>query len=194
MVITVFIIIGIKTGKVPFPKFTINSINAFGGLIKPLFRLFGLDEKNVTKIEVDIKNKLNRKAFMQTKPNERLLLLPQCLRSQKCPATLSSTEGIKCIECGACVIKKIKEKAKKLGMKTIIVPGGTFAARMIKKHKPKAVIGVGCLFEIQEGLNMCEKYGVPAQGVVLLKDGCVDTKVDLEELFEVMEAGVAQPG
>jgi hypothetical protein len=53
---------------------------------------------------------------------------------------------------------------------------------------------VACHKEVEEGLNECDKVGVPAVGVTLLRDGCVNTLVDVEEVKAVLEeAGLAPP-
>jgi len=162
-------------------------ISGFESPIKALFAIMNIESKAVDQIEVDIRNKLNKNAFKKTKHSERMLLLPQCLRhSQKCPARVTEN-GFECLKCGQCRIKDIKSKAEELGYRVSIVPGGTFAKRMIKKYKPKAVLGVGCMFELKEGLNICAKYNVPAQGVQLTKSGCVNTELNLEELYKTLE-------
>jgi hypothetical protein len=82
-----------------------------------------------------------------------------------------------------------------------VVPGSSFIMRMMKKYHPSAIIGVGCLCEIKEGLDMMHKYKIPAVGVVLDRSGCVSTVLNWEKLFEVMqlheqagEVAVESPG
>jgi hypothetical protein len=48
---------------------------------------------------------------------------------------------------------------------------------MVKKYRPKAIIGVGCLTEVKEGIDMADKMGLVVIGVVTLKEGCVETIV-----------------
>ncbi|MFH0987222.1 MAG: DUF116 domain-containing protein [Candidatus Micrarchaeota archaeon] len=180
------ILYSIKTGRAIFPRFQNALISALGGPIKSMFNFFRLDSDNITKIEIQVKNKISKQDFAKTEYGGRLLALPQCLRHKtKCPATLTE-DGIQCKGCGQCVVKQLKEEAEKLGYTVIVAPGGTLVKRLIKKHRPKAVLGVGCIFELQEGLSACAQYGIPAQGVQLLRDGCVSTEVDLSELNEIM--------
>ena len=49
---------------------------------------------------------------------------------------------------------------------------------MVKKYHPKAIIGVGCLSEVKEGIDMADKMGLVVMGVVTLKEGCVETLVN----------------
>jgi hypothetical protein len=60
-----------------------------------------------------------------------------------------------------------------------VVPGGSLVYKLIKELKPKAVLGVACLKELIMAL---EEVRIPAQGVILSRDGCVNTDVHLEEV------------
>jgi hypothetical protein len=64
---------------------------------------------------------------------------------------------------------------------------------MVKKYKPKGMIGVGCMMEVKEGLEMGRKISMTTLGVVTQKDGCVETTMDFEELMEVASIGLAEP-
>ena len=77
-----------------------------------------------------------------------------------------------------------------LGYTVFIAPGGSLVKRMVKKYKPKAVIGVGCPPEINEGSALMEAYGIPVLSVPLTKDGCVNTCVDIDELLEALHLGI----
>ena len=64
---------------------------------------------------------------------------------------------------------------EQIGYRIFIVPGSSFIKRMVKKYKPKAIMGVGCLAEVKEGIDMADKMGLVVMGVVTLKEGCVET-------------------
>jgi len=64
---------------------------------------------------------------------------------------------------------------------------------MVRKYRPKAIIGVGCMGEVKEGLEMSDKLGLISMGVVTLKEGCVETYLDWEMLLEIAKLGV-DPG
>jgi len=61
--------------------------------------------------------------------------------------------------------------------------------RIIKAIKPKAALGVACYKDLNRGMQelskMCAVLGVP-----LLKDGCVETKVDAGEIIRMMRLGI----
>ncbi len=56
----------------------------------------------------------------------------------------------------------------------------------------KAIIGVGCLTEVKEGLEMADKLGLVAMGVVNLKEGCVETIANWQEIYEIAVLGIDQ--
>lgn len=153
--------------------------------IEHLALKLGMDERELMKLYIDLKNKLHRDRFVKTEFSNRILLLPQCLRSRSCEAELTEY-GYECKECGRCVIPEIKKVAEDLGYKVFILPGGRIVEKIIKAFKPKAVLGVACLKELVLGSMVCEKARIPAQGVALLRDGCVETDVHLADVFEVL--------
>jgi hypothetical protein len=77
-----------------------------------------------------------------------------------------------------------------MGYRVFSVPGSSFIKRMVKKYHPKAIIGIGCLSEVKEGLEMADKLGLVSMGVVTLKDGCVETLVNWEGVLEIALLGV----
>ena len=172
-----------KTKRIVIPKVTLFLLSLLETPIKSFIRLFNIDESFLSYMIVEIRNRLYTPYYTSTPYNQRMLFLPQCLRSPKCPAPLDA-EGIQCKNCGRCGICKIKEEAENLGYKVFIAPGSTLMKRMVKKYKPKAIIGVGCHMEVEEGMAALAAYGVPAQGVILDRDGCVNTRVDVLKLME----------
>ncbi|MBM3309170.1 MAG: DUF116 domain-containing protein [Candidatus Altiarchaeales archaeon] len=149
---------------------------------------FKRDDKIVDQMLVQIRNSLYSEAYRKTVYSKRAIFLPQCLRSPNCPAKLTP-EGIKCVECGQCGIGEVKKIAESLRYLFFVVPGGSFVKRMVKKYNPEAILGVGCPMEVKEGTAMMASVGLPVQGVTLLKDGCVDTRVNVKELLERIRLG-----
>jgi hypothetical protein len=113
-----------------------------------------------------------------------MIFLPQCLRSIDCPSNLS-TEGLVCKRCMRCGIGRAIDELEAHGCKVSIVPGSTFVKRLVKKHRPKGIVGVGCLMEVKEGLEMTDRMDLPAMGVVTSKDGCIETTLDWPTLLDV---------
>ena len=147
----------------------------------------GVEETELLQLYVETKNRSLIENFASTPYKERILLLPQCLRAKDCPAELGKY-GYECQECGRCIIKTIKQASKKLGYKgTFILPGGSIAQKLLLELKPKACLGVACFKELVLGSFLCEKTGVIGQGVALLRDGCINTLVDLRTLNDALK-------
>jgi hypothetical protein len=66
------------------------------------------------------------------------------------------------------------------------LPGGSLATKILGDLKPKASLGVACSKELVLGSYLCEKMGVIGHGVELLKDGCINTIVDIKTLKEAL--------
>lgn len=179
----------IRTGNLIFPKFMRAGLIFLEGMMRGLFKLFGIEDREFLRIMVTLQNTLNRKAFMAIPVSERAVFLPQCLRAGACPAHLHE-EGLKCRSCGLCGVGVAKKRLEGLGYKFFIVPGSSFIKRMIKRYRPKAIIGVGCLMEIKEGTEMAGQLNLVSMGIVTTKDGCVETAVNWDEVYEVALLGI----
>jgi len=176
-----------KTEKFIFPGFMLFSITLLENLVKALFRLIKMDDSIVDDVGIELKNKISLRKFRNTPVNKRLIFLPQCLRAITCPSKLSP-EGMQCENCGACEIGQAKKSAEALGYKVFIVPGSSFIRRLVRKHNPEAILGVGCMTEIKAGLEMCEKTDLFGVGIVLEKAGCVSTVLDWDKFYEFIES------
>jgi hypothetical protein len=55
--------------------------------------------------------------------------------------------------------------------------------RIIKNARPKAILGIACYDEAMMALAKTSEYGIPTQAVLLRKAGCVNTKVDLDDVL-----------
>jgi hypothetical protein len=186
-IVIILLAYSFKTGNVLFPNMLIIGILFFEGPIKAIIRLFGVDDTAIDRLSIDMQNRAMWATFSKIPFDKRAIFIPQCLRSIECPARLSP-EGIKCKGCGRCEINNARMAAEKLGYMFFVVPGSSFIVRMIKKYHPTAIIGVGCLCEVKEGLNLMHKNKIPAIGVVLDRSGCVSTVLDWEKFFEVMQS------
>ncbi|MDD5473914.1 MAG: DUF116 domain-containing protein [Candidatus Methanoperedens sp.] len=174
-----------KTEKFVFPGFMLFSITILETLVKALFRLVGMDDSIVDDVGISLKNKISLRKFRETPVNKRLIFFPQCLRAETCSSKLSQ-EGMQCTNCG-CDLGKAKKNAESMGYKVFIVPGSSFIRRLVRKHKPKAILGVGCMTEVKAGIEMCERLNLFGVGLVLEKAGCVSTVLDWDKFYEFIE-------
>jgi len=149
---------------------------------------FGLKEDLLNYLHIEIRNKLNEEEFKQVPKNERIILLPHCLRHKDCPCKYNEF-GLVCDGCEIeeCQIFRIRKLAKERGCETYVLPGGSMVKKIVKEKRPKAVIGVACYEEANLGMDKLKEVGIPCQAVLLLKDGCKDTLVDIDEIKEKMD-------
>ena len=189
LVLVIISLISIRTGRLYFPKLIRSGLVFFEGLMKAFFRLLGLEDREMLTFLIKLHNTMTTADFTRIPVSDRAIFLPQCLRSSRCPAHLTP-EGLKCRSCGQCTIGEFRPILEKMGYRIFIVPGSSFIKRMVKKYRPKAIIGVGCLSEVKEGIDMADKMGLVVMGVVTLKEGCVETLVNWSDIFEVAVLGV----
>jgi len=188
-ILVIISIYSIRKGRLYFPTLIRSGLVFLEGIMKAFFRLLGLEDREMLSFLIKLHNAMNTAAFERIPVFERAIFMPQCLRSSKCPAHLTP-EGLKCRSCGQCTIGQVRPILEKLGYRIFIVPGSSFIKRMVKKYHPKAIIGVGCLSEVKEGIDMADKMGLVVMGVVTLKEGCVETLVNWADVFEVAALGV----
>lgn len=174
----------LRTKRILFPNFVLFIVSLLYEILCRLLSFFRVDPTLIDRVSVEMRNALNYTEFAATDPRERILLLPQCIRSIDCPARLDSLEGICCVECGRCAIGELSARSREIGIMMYISPGGTFTERILTRSKPKAVVGVSCYPNLYEGLLKAKLMGVPAQGVPLSAAGCVKTTVDCEEVMK----------
>jgi len=150
----------------------------------------GVDEKELIQLYVEAKNRSLIESFASTPYNQRIVLLPQCLRAKDCPAEIGNY-GYECQQCGKCSVAKIIQLTKNLGYNGVfIMPGGSLAKKIMLELKPKASLGVACYKELVMGSYLCEKVGVIGQGVELIKDGCINTIANMKNLTEAINISI----
>lgn len=154
--------------------------------LKNTLNYLGVKPENIDKLYVELKNAMYRDLFRRIPPEQKLVFLPQCLRNARtCTAVLGPT-GWACSKCSGhstCKVYRIKQKAESLGYRVFVVPGGSLVFKLINELKPKAVLGVACMKEL---IMAVEEIRIPSQGVLLSRDGCVNTDVSVKEVANVL--------
>ncbi len=141
------------------------------------------DEDLVNFTLVEAMNVMSRRRYVRVPADERVLLIPHCLRDpERCKAPIDD-EGYHCLKCGACIIAEITRSAEEKGIKWYMVGGGSHAIRIIKNARPKAILGIACFDEAMMALAKTGEYGIPTQAVLLRKAGCINTEVDLDDVL-----------
>jgi hypothetical protein len=168
-----------------FPNFILFILYLFYSPAKWICRVFYIKEELVDEILIEIRNAVMIDKFRHVK-ERRAIILPQCMRHPECRARCDPITGYECKQCGMCDIKCIVDEANKYHFKVFIVPGDSFVRKILQSYHPNACLGVACHGELTESMQSVSKI-VPVQGVCLLRDGCYDTKVDLDEVVQKME-------
>lgn len=145
-----------------------------------------------------VKNKKILKNIDDIDFKDRILLLSHCLRpSELCSAKMSKN-GLLCRDdCkNNCQVGQLRKLAEKLGYKGVcIAPGGSMAIRFVEEKQPLGIVAVACKKELREGIEaineITEKNNLNGNAPViatvpLIKDGCVDTIVNLEEAKRIV--------
>ncbi len=173
----------IRTKRIIFPNLVLFIISLLYEPLRRLLSFFRIDPTLIDRVSVEIRNTINYHEFVATDLEERVLLLPQCIRSTDCPAKLNPVDGIHCMDCGKCGIAELNANCKELGVRMYISPGGTFTGRILMHSRAKAAVGVACYPNLHEGMLNAKLMGTPTQGVPLTTYGCVNTTVDIEEIL-----------
>lgn len=188
MVLVGMILLSIKHEKYYYPRLLRVGFKFMDGVVRNICRLVGVDDRALTVFFIRLHNSMSEADFAQVEIKDRAIFLPHCLRSTECPAHLT-TEGLICEHCGRCELDHTVNELEAMGYKVFIVPGSTFIGRMVKKYLPRAIIGIGCIREVREGLEFADRIGVIVMGVINKTDGCVETLADLPELLKVASLG-----
>jgi hypothetical protein len=153
--------------------------------LKSTLRFLGVEPENIDRLYIELKNDFYRDVFRRISPNQKIVFLPQCLRKPDCRARLTRL-GYQCVGCGnrrACKAYKIKKRAESLGYGVFIVPGGSMVLKIVRKFKPRAILGIACMKEVVMAM---ENISLPGQAIELLKDGCVNTDVRIRDVFRIL--------
>lgn len=138
-----------------------------------------------------VNNAVWQDAVLAVPYDKRLLLLPQCLRSEgRCEATIDEF-GLLCAGCGRCAIHALTEEAESLGYAVLVAEGSTLVTKMIETGRIRAIIGVSCMSVLEKCFPHMEARAVPGLAIPLLFDGCKNTALDVDWLRSAIYASVS---
>ncbi|MFP4002026.1 MAG: DUF116 domain-containing protein [Thermoplasmata archaeon] len=155
------------------------------GVLKSFLYKIDIDEETYDRAYVQIKNNAMEDKVSRVNFEDRMVLLPQCLRHpDECESELGEW-GYECNRCSRCDIDKIISISEELGYGAVYtVPGGSMAKKLLKEKDFKAVVAVACHSELVEGFEAAHVFNIPAQGIPLSREGCVGTEVDVDKVEE----------
>ena len=133
-----------------------------------------------------ISNEAWRESLAQVPYDRRLLLLPKCLRVEEhCPAPFDQF-GLLCKECGLCSIQDLTKEAESLGYAVLVAEGSAIVRSMIETGKIEAIVGVSCLNVLEKCFPHMEAVAIPGMSIPLLQDDCVNTNVDIDQVWDLI--------
>lgn len=173
-----------KKKKILFPSFILFTLDLLYSPAKQICRAFSIRNTLVDEIMIEIRNAALTDKFKEIKDG-KIFIGPQCMRHAECIARCDPRIGYICTGCGKCDFSRLKKECEKYNYKMFIVPGDSFVRKIIKIHKPKAALGVACFNELNESMHDLSNI-LPVQGVTLLRDGCFNTAVNIDDVIEKM--------
>lgn len=140
-------------------------------------------------IIIETSNHAWRPVVMSVPYENRLLLLPQCLR--KVPGCKGDFDelGLICAGCGACSICAYLKAADAVGMMSLVAEGSAVIDKIMENDDIHAVIGVGCMESLKKAFPKMTESAVPGIAIPLDCAGCMNTTVDSEILMSAINAG-----
>ena len=167
----------------PVPPLTIEELRAH---TQAVLEKAGMDPKYTDFAAVLVNNEVWRDTVAAIPFEKRLLLLPKCLRSADgCPASFDEV-GLLCEQCGRCVIGDLKEQAERLGYAVLVAEGSPVVMSLIESGRIEGVVGASCLSVLERVYPYMEAGAVPGIAIPLLQNGCANTSVDLDWLWEAI--------
>jgi len=167
----------------PTPPLGLDELRAHCGRI---IESTGAAERWRDWLAVLLGNEVWRDQFAGIPFDRRLLLLPQCLRNADvCQGEIDSV-GLVCRGCGACIIRDLQAEAERLGYVVLIAEGSPAVMSLLETGQVEAVLGVSCLSVLERVFPYMQAAAVPGLAVPLLHDGCRDTAMDIDWLWEAL--------
>ena len=140
-------------------------------------------------IDIQIMNMRVKTNFSKVK--KRALFLPHCSRKfmdGRCKATFNpEIPTYRCSHCSNdCPIHQATLLGEKNGYDVYVIPGGSCIKEILEKNRYEAVVGVACGIEIRLAANLLNKLRLPGRAVPLIKNGCANTRFDMETLEKIL--------
>ena len=173
----------------PVPPFSVDQLTLHSGRV---LEIAGLDEPYRKFVAVLISNEAWRDTLAAVPFNHRLFLMPKCLRSEEHCAGAIDELGLTCADCGRCPIHDLKDEAQRLGYVVLVAEGVPVVVTLIQQHQIEAVVGVSCLSALEDIYPLMEAAAIPGIAIPLLYEGCINTAVDLDWVWDAMHLSATE--
>jgi geranylgeranyl diphosphate synthase type II len=165
------------------PPVPLDELRTHAGAVA---RAAGIDDRYRDYLAILLNNEMWRESFAAVPFANRLLLLPKCLRAEgRCRARFDEL-GLLCGRCGGCAVGDLQEEAERLGYAVLVAEGSPVVMSLIKSGKVHAVIGVSCMAILESAFPYMEAGAIPGIAIPLLHDGCRQTDVDLDWVWDAI--------
>lgn len=146
----------------------------------------GIPKQRLMSSFVQMNNELTINKHLAIKPDEILILLPQCLQAPECDRRLTS-DVHNCRRCGRCDIAALLEIFDKCCVQACVVPGGTLAREMVKIRRPKVILAVACERELSSGI--LDTHPIPVVSIINDRPNgpCVGTRVSSKSVDDLLQ-------
>ena len=131
---------------------------------------------------VAVSNEFWRATFAAVPQHRRLFLLPHCLANRAACAGTYDAVGLHCAGCGSCEIDGLRRYAEEMGYAVIVAEGTSSVLMKILDGEADAILGVACLDSLEKSFHRVAELGVPHLALPLLRNGCVDTLAEVDEI------------
>jgi len=140
-------------------------------------------------LEIEQLNRLNLASVRKLK--RKALLLPHCSRKHMdfhCKARFdASMSSYFCQACSSdCPVNQAVKASRGRGYDVYILPGGSCLKKILTKKKYRGVLGVACCEEMKLAEGLLKGSGITLAGLSLLKNGCVKTRFNVDELGKML--------
>jgi hypothetical protein len=140
-------------------------------------------------VDIQVKNISEKERFQ--KAQKKALFLPHCARKymdNRCKAQFNpDIPSYICAHCSPdCLVNRAIQLAKEKYYDVYILPGNSCTEKIVKNNNYDGVLGVACTEELRLGGEYLKKIGVTGQALSLLKNGCANTKFNMDSLNALM--------
>ena len=142
---------------------------------------------------VAVSNEFWRPTLAAVPFGRRLFLLPHCLSDRAACTGKYDSIGLHCAGCGSCEIHALKRKAEDLGYSVIVAEGTTSVLTKVLEGEADAIFGVACLDSLEKSFHRVAELGFPYMALPLLKNGCVATVAEADQIRILLAAETAAP-
>lgn len=140
-------------------------------------------------VDIYVKNLSEKEKFQKVK--KRALFLPHCSRKymdNRCQARFDpEIPSYICAHCSPdCLVNQGTTLGKEKNYDIYVLPGGSCVLKLLKNRFYEGIVGVACTQELKMAEKILESFSIVGQAVPLAKNGCANTKFNIESLAKIL--------